>query len=98
MMKRTEGKERKIEKQGEKGEGGEKSQEGGIRREGDKGLIEEWRGGAVNRETGLMAEPTAGSLGSGGPINKRVTAINIAWQVISTVAHAPQGHCWRKGP
>lgn len=31
----------------------------------------------MNRETGLMAELTASSLGTVGPINKRVTAINI---------------------
>lgn len=46
----------------------------------------------MNRETGLMAEPTAGSLGSEGLINKCVTAINMVWQVISTVTHVPQGH------
>lgn len=46
------GKERAIEKQD-----GEKSQEG------EMGLIEELKGGAATRETGLMAEPTAGSLG-----------------------------------
>lgn len=55
-------------------------------------------GAAVNKETGLMAEPTAGSLGSGEPINKHVTVINIAWQVISTVTHVLQGHCWQRRP
>lgn len=61
----------------------------GGRGRGGAGLIEEQRGGAVNRETGLMAEFTAGSLGTGGLINKCATTINIAWQVISTVKPYP---------
>lgn len=51
----------------------------GGRRWGREGkqLIKERRGGAMNRVKGLMAETTAGSFEVGGPINKRVTAINI---------------------
>lgn len=51
---------------------------GEIRRGCERtGLTEDWREGAINRETGLMTEPASGSLGSRGPINKCVTAINI---------------------
>lgn len=61
------------------------------------GLTEDWREGAINRGTGLMTEPTSGSLGSGAPNNECVTAINIVRQVISTISHVLKGRCWWKG-
>lgn len=70
----------------------EKSQEAEI------DVMKSQRGGAARRGTGLMAQPSAGSLLWAGAINEHVTVINIVWQVISTLTHVPQGHCWRKGP